>query len=516
MASSDVDDQCAILEVTSKSKKVNSSSVNNLDGSNNSNSSSIVDDDVTLQSPSAESISTFHDMDKTIDLVLENNVDIVAKVDEPQKVVEPWGTYVTFRIRTKTTRWDAEVREYTVRRRYNDFKALRERLVEVSLQVVPPLPSRHTIIAQLDRYSRDFVLQRMALLNIFIKRLVSHSILTHNDDLKVFLTATPIEFSHHFKSKIGYLASISDSLYSLASPNGTPNLSSITCRVRDPEFSAVTDYMTSLYEKLSYFNSVSSRIIKERSDISAEMQVIRPILESWSQTERFNRDTLKINPQKTADINQQADDDFPLGSILKKMAKPFHVISAEQIKLTKEYPYIISNPIKEYLLYIQAVKEKLSRRDALQACLEGAQEKLTKKREKISNGGIPSQQMSPQLPKLAQEVEDCHDRLQCASEALRSDLYGWQRQKKTDLKMLLVEMARKHIEFHEKSLSSWEVVLPNQSTYKMMTDPNLLASFNHSNHSFSPLTNFSSHDSRNTSHISVNPSNETTDWENIE
>lgn len=239
---------------------------------------------------------------------------------------------------------------------------------------------------------------------------MSHSILTHNDDLKVFLTATPIEFSHHFKSKIGYLASISDSLYSLASPNGTPNLSSITCRVRDPEFSAVTDYMTSLYEKLSYFNSVSSRIVKERSDISAEMQVIRPILESWSQTERFNRDTLKINPQKTVDINHQADDDFPLGSILKKMAKPFHVTSAEQVKLTKEYPYIISNPIKEYLLYIQAVKEKLSRRDALQACLEGAQEKLTKKREKTSNGGIPSQQMSPQLPKLAQEIEDCHDR----------------------------------------------------------------------------------------------------------
>lgn len=122
MASSDMDNQCAILEVTSKSKKVNSLSVNNLDGSNNSNSSSIVDDDVTLQSPSAESISTFHDMDKTVDLVLENNVDIVAKVDEPQKVVEPWGTYVTFRIRTKTTRWDADVREYIVRRRYNDFK----------------------------------------------------------------------------------------------------------------------------------------------------------------------------------------------------------------------------------------------------------------------------------------------------------------------------------------------------------------------------------------------------------
>ena len=122
MASSDTDDQCAILEVTSKSKKVNSLSINNISTSSNSNNSSIVDEDDILQSPSAESISTFQNLDKTTDLVLENGVDIVAKVDEPQKVVEPWGTYVTFRIRTKTLRWDSEMREYTVRRRYNDFK----------------------------------------------------------------------------------------------------------------------------------------------------------------------------------------------------------------------------------------------------------------------------------------------------------------------------------------------------------------------------------------------------------
>lgn len=246
--------------------------------------------------------------------------------------------------------------------------------------------------------------------NLITERLVSHSILTHNDDLKVFLTATPIEFSHHFKSKIGYLASISDSLYSLASPNGTPNLSSITCRVRDPEFSAVTDYMSSLYDKLGCFNTISSRIVKERTDMASEMLVIRPILESWSQTERFNKDTLKRNLQRNPDFVNQTDSDSSLGNILKKMALPFHIIYSELNKLTKEYPYIISNPIKEYLLYIQAVKDKLSQRDTLQAALEGAQEKLSKKREKVNNGSISNSQMSPQLPKLAQDVEDCHDR----------------------------------------------------------------------------------------------------------
>lgn len=53
--------------------------------------------------------------------------------------------------------------------------------------------------------------------------------------------------------------------------------------------------------------------------------------------------------------------------------------------------------------------------------------------------------------------------LQCASEALRSDLQGWQRQKKTDVKLLLVEMAKRHMLFYEKSLSAWEAVLPSHT-----------------------------------------------------
>lgn len=173
--------ESAILEVTSQPKKVGAVSV--------------ADNGAVLHSPSAESISAFQELDKGAELVLEEGVDIASRVDEPQKVVEPWGTYVTFRVRTKSTRWSskgadqAEEAEYAVHRRYNDFKvssagsrvaagsgkrrlrslqALRERLVDASWQVVPPLPSPHTLIGQLDRFSREFVLQRMVLLNIFI------------------------------------------------------------------------------------------------------------------------------------------------------------------------------------------------------------------------------------------------------------------------------------------------------------------------------------------------------------
>lgn len=52
-----------------------------------------------------------------------------------------------------------------------------------------PLPAKHTIIGQLDRYSKEFVSCRMVLLERFLSRLVCHPILTEDKHLRVFLTA---------------------------------------------------------------------------------------------------------------------------------------------------------------------------------------------------------------------------------------------------------------------------------------------------------------------------------------
>ncbi len=114
--------------------------------------------------------------------------------------------------------------EFIVRRRYNDFVWLRQKLVEafpthlvpVSL-VIPfplnfcivfyffilltnfyniclyfqPLPGKHTLLAQLDRYSKSFVLARLAMLHRFLTRVVSHPVLSYNSSLYVFLTVSP-------------------------------------------------------------------------------------------------------------------------------------------------------------------------------------------------------------------------------------------------------------------------------------------------------------------------------------
>lgn len=61
---------------------------------------------------------------------MDENSDLCVKIDNPQKHLETLETYITFRITTKVARIEFSDNEYIVRRRYNDFLWLRQKLIE--------------------------------------------------------------------------------------------------------------------------------------------------------------------------------------------------------------------------------------------------------------------------------------------------------------------------------------------------------------------------------------------------
>lgn len=83
-----------------------------------------------VQSPSLESFSTIQDIENLSELNMDENSDLSVKIDNPQKYLETLETYITFRITTKVARIEYSENEYVVRRRYNDFIWLRQKLIE--------------------------------------------------------------------------------------------------------------------------------------------------------------------------------------------------------------------------------------------------------------------------------------------------------------------------------------------------------------------------------------------------
>ncbi|XP_014209758.1 sorting nexin-7-like [Copidosoma floridanum] len=397
-----------------------------------------------VASPSIESFSTFPDQETS-----DSNVDLrdlQVKVDNPQKHVETLETYVTFRITTKSTRPEFKEGEFIVRKRYNDFKWLREKLVETyPAHIIPPMPGKHFLLA-LDRYSKEFILVRMKLLHVFLNRIINHPILSCDKNLNIFLTATHAEFMVHCKSQAQN--KITDSLQSLS-----------TGVLRQPykEFEQAKDYCAILSEKLNTIDKISQRIHRERQDYTAELHQLHPVFTQWSTSEPELKHILQA-VASAVESNAKAHQKL-LGSIV--------------------------NEEREYTAYVDAVKDALIRRDAMQIEYELATEELTKRKAetehlkertivgsasrgssrrensfwKTETNDEKLDRLSQTIPRISKVVEVLQDRLECANENLRSDLERWNVEKRKDLKKILISMADQQIAHYQQCADAWEEAL---------------------------------------------------------
>ncbi|KAK7872738.1 hypothetical protein R5R35_011873 [Gryllus longicercus] len=449
--------ETAVLEVSSEYKTSVMKKQDSKETDIMSNCSASLEGSV-VASPSIESFSTLPDQDMS-EFGLDSR-DLQVKVDNPQKHLETLETYITFRITTRTSRAEFDETEYVVRRRYNDFVWLRQKLVDAfPTHLIPPLPGKHTLLAQLDRYSKEFIIARMALLHRFLNRVANHPVLSCNQSVKVFLTAKPSEFAIHRKSRQGLLGRMSSSFHNLAAV--------YMMRQRPAEFDQVRDYVATLGDKLLSVEKVSQRIQKERQDYLYELHQMHPIYTLWSASEP------ELSPALLA-----------MASAVERNAQ-----SQQHVLVT--FTTTIAQPLKEYLLYIDAVKEALARRDSVQIEYELTVDDLKKKRiEKeqlmaneqqsvgASGGGFSLggtslwksagemredklQKLAQSIPQLVKQVEENQDKVECANENLRADLERWHSEKKNDIKKLFLALANQQIKYYEQCLAAWEEVLPD-------------------------------------------------------
>ncbi|KAL1495099.1 hypothetical protein ABEB36_010570 [Hypothenemus hampei] len=445
----------AVLNVVTESKEISSilkDHSKDLDHSSIGSGTTFDNDSSLVQSPSIESYSSIQDIENLSELNMEENSDLCVKIDQPEKHLETMETYITFRVTTRVARIEFKDHEYVVRRRYNDFLWLRHKLLEYHpFCIIPPLPVKHSLIGQLDRYSKDFILARMKSLNMFITRVCHHPILSCDENLKVFLTTLPHDFAS-YKKKRTLLSSNSGSLISLNNSNSTHSV----LKNRHIEFDKMKSYLVTLTSKLASLEKISSRINKERGDLIIEMNNFHPIFTKWSSFEPH------------------------LSSILENIGKALERNSAAQNALVHNYNNNMGIPIKEFLQYIEVVQESLRRRESYQLAYESSLEELHKmhnEKDKLlatrecvaqnstgfslwrqSSSDEKLEKLGTNIPRLMKKVEKTQDNLEMANESLRSDLECWQQEKRQCIKKILLDFVNKQINYYQTSVNAWEHV----------------------------------------------------------
>ena len=195
-----------------------------------------------------------------------------------------------------------------------------------------------------------------------------------------------------------------------------------------------------------------------------------------------------------------------LAPILLAMAKAIETNADAHQKLLDSVPC----EEKEYVAYIEAVKDALNRRDMMQVEYEMTVDDLAKRRLEKDQVGLVSiifiviikfkkkkkklklknysqltnsaptpqqnqswggsiwksetrdeklEKLGQLIPRLVKGVEVLQDRLECANEDLHSDLDRWHVEKRTDLKSMLITMADQQISHYQQCMTAWEDIL---------------------------------------------------------
>ncbi|XP_056146236.1 sorting nexin-30 isoform X2 [Lampris incognitus] len=342
--------------------------------------------------------------------------DLFVAVDDPKKHVSAMETYITYRVSTRTSRVEFDLPEYCVRRRYQDFDWLRGRLEESQpTHLVPPLPEKFVMKGVVDRFSEDFVETRMKALDQFLRRVAEHPLLSFNPHLLLFLTSKDL----NKRQGLALLAKVGESVRQAAVAGG------YRLRSRPPEFTAMSDYLDAFSQKLGTLDRIAQRILREQTEYLAEFREYGGVYSTWATSEVEGPELRR-----------------PLQGVAGCLATCCAALEDLSESTSREFLPVL----REYILYADAMKSVLKRRDQSQAEYEVRLEAAFLRKQE---DGTP----------VPLEVERCQDRAECFNADLKADWERWNTDKRRDFRRLLASAANRNVQYYEKCQASWESLI---------------------------------------------------------
>ncbi|XP_074042978.1 LOW QUALITY PROTEIN: sorting nexin-30 [Sinocyclocheilus anshuiensis] len=284
---------------------------------------------------------------------------------------------------TKTTRTEFDLPEYSVRRRYQDFDWLRNKLEESQpTHLIPPLP----------------------------EKFVMKGVLSFNEHFNAFLSAKDL----NKRQGLALLTKMGESVKYVTG--------GYKVRARPVEFAAMGDYLDLFTQKLGTIDRIAQRIIKEQSEFLMELREYGPVFSSWSSFEEDLHDPLEGVSGCVSNCSSALEE------LTEDMSEDFLPV------------------LREYVLYIESMKNVLKKRDQVQAEYETKLEAVVFREDKKTP--------------VSSDVEKCQDRVECFNADLKADWERWENNKRQDFRQLLMGMSDKNIQYYEKCLAAWESLIP--------------------------------------------------------
>uniref|UniRef100_A0A1I8MLZ7 PX domain-containing protein n=1 Tax=Musca domestica TaxID=7370 RepID=A0A1I8MLZ7_MUSDO len=388
--------------------------------------------------------------------VLSDNGDyfIEITVSEPQKVGDGMGSYLTYKVTTKTNIPKFKRTEFSTLRRFSDFLGIHSLLASKYIKlgkIVPPAPSKNIFGTTKVKISPqqnepgngsnvEWVEQRRAALERYINRTAQHPVLRVDLDFVNFL-----ESDQELPRAVNTAALSGAAVVRLFNKVGeTVNKITYKMDENDPWFDDKITEVENLDNNLQKLHSALKSLVTTRKELANLTGMVA----------------------KSAAMLSTCEEHTGLSRALSSLADVEEKIEILRSEQSNSDYYIMSEFIKDYLGLFVAIKSVFHERVKVFQNWQHAQMQLSKRREnrgryELNNRADKLEQAHQEVEEWQVKVQRCQQQFEEISTEIKKEMERFELNRIQDFKANIVKYLEDQMAHQQQIISYWESFVPS-------------------------------------------------------
>ncbi|XP_056636314.1 sorting nexin-2 [Diorhabda carinulata] len=371
-------------------------------------------------------------------------------ITQPQKMGEGMGSYMAYRVTTRTNMPMFKDKEFSVLRRFSDFLGLHDKLAEKYLKlgrIVPPAPEKSVIGTTKIKISsqdgpiangNEFVEKRRASLERYIQRTAKHPVLVMDPDFREFLECVELP-----KATNTSALSSAGVMRLLNKVGVTVNKITYKMDETDPWFE----------EKLNHIEALETQLRKLHASVEALVSYRKELA------------NLTNGVSRSAAMLSACEDHNSLSRALSQLAETEEKVEALHLEQANTDFFIFCEILKDYLGLLGAIRDTFHERTKSFQLWQHAQLMLAKRREsnqKLKLAGKAREQdvADPEVIAWVAKVERGQTSFNKISQMIKNEMDRFEKHRIEEFKTMFIKYLENHMEHQAQLIKHWEAFLP--------------------------------------------------------
>ena len=398
---------------------------------------------------------------------------------DPVKQGEGVGAYVSYKI-VSTVDFDGyRSGQHEVIRRFRDFTWLKNRLrSQYRGAILPALPEKNVV----EKYKMggEFIEQRRAALEVFLKRVAAHPILHSSPDLRLFLQSDETEFAiessrkaaeagdaapaatsgaasavrKSFNGAARLFKSLSQSAAGLTNVGGTGHSPVGITYPREEEESVeylkARAYISDLENLLAEVHKQAERLVRHHGALAGALS-------------EFSGSMAALGRHQEEEVGRQAG--TPVVRSFAALSDRAAAVAAISRRSSEELAASFEAPMKEFMRSVRAAKKAMSDRSDALAARQAARADVDAKRARLTRlratPGLAEERVMEAERDLQTAMSRADDATQAYSEIVQrmdSDLTRFQQERVKEMGSVLALFSRVEAKAAADAAKLWKTV----------------------------------------------------------